>query len=484
MAKALITVEDGRILRFNNKAKIYKSFNEDGSIDFNLSKQRIFHKKIQDFADELTKFGNECEDYMDIVLQINQLIVAGEYQYDDYMELVELIIENFSSDDLGLVKYISSEVERTYSIDIEQGHNTDPNKNVLQFTNLYAKRIISAAIFARLTFPLICNFIYLTGSKKKEVPVFLEMMDRIFKVFNFDEHGQPIDLTAKIQKFVQINVDNSLYSDKVIWNYLSNQNITNQTLAQEIARDIFINIIPKLELNRSIVSFFHVVIKKKMEYQFTSKFKLSYKPIMRIITDDDSINPFVRIEQKLIKSNSELDIILQKLDVKNYIDNHNKLSVEEEEYHLKNIVIHTAQTRILGFFLCKVIGFGIPILSLNKREYIQILFCAKEWFENNGFSYISCIILGIPIERVKNSRKFGRVKQLIEIAESKVYIDLTKKYTEVGSKVNQDIIIEFIGSIINTDFDFYTMPDGTQYDVEPTNLKSVVFALLNFIETV
>lgn len=484
MAKALITVEDGRILRFNNKAKIYKSFNEDGSIDFNLSKQRIFHKKIQDFADELTKFGNECEDYMDIVLQINQLIVAGEYQYDDYIELVELIIENFSSDDLGLVEYISSEVERTYSIDIEQGHNTDPNKNVLQFTNLYAKRIISAAIFARLTFPLICNFIYLTGSKKKEVPVFLEMMDRIFKVFNFDEHGQPIDLTAKIQKFVQINVDNSLYSDKVIWNYLSNQNITNQTLAQEIARDIFINIIPKLELNRSIVSFFHVVIKKKMEYQFTSKFKLSYKPIMRIITDDDSINPFVRIEQKLIKSNSELDIILQKLDVKNYIDTHNKLTAEEEEYHLKNIVIHTAQTRILGFFLCKVIGFGIPILSLNKREYIQILFCAKEWFENNGFSYISCIILGIPIERVKNSRKFGRVKQLIEIAESKVYIDLTKKYTEVGSKVNQDIIIEFIGSIINTDFDFYTMPDGTQYDVEPTNLKSVVFALLNFIETV
>lgn len=484
MAKALITVEDGKILRFNNKAKIYKDFNEDGSVDFNLSKQRIFHKKIQDFADEICKYGEECEGYTDILLQINQLIVTGEYTYDNYIDLVELIIENFSSDELGLVDYIEQEVERTYSIDIEQGHRTDPSKNVLQFTNLYAKRIISVAIFARLTFPLICNFVYITDSKKKEVPIFLEMMDRIFKVFNFDAEGNSIDLTAKIQKFVQINVDNSLYSDKVIWNYLSNQNINNQTLAQEIARDIFINIIPKLELNRSIVSFFHVVIKKKMEYQFTSKFKLSYKPIMRIITDDDSINPFVRIEQKLIKSNSELDNILQKIDVQNYIKVNNQLTKEEEDYHLANIVVHTAQTRILGFFLCKVIGFGIPVLSLNKLEYVQILFCAKKWFEENGFSFISCIILGIPIERQKNSRKFGRVRQLTEIIESKIYKDLTGKYTKVGGKVNQDIIIEFIGGIINTDFDFYTLPDGTRYEVEPTNLKSVVFALLNFIETV
>ena len=484
MAKALITVEEGRILRFNDKTSVYKDFITSGATDFNFSKQRIFHKKIQDFADEVVKFAEICDGYTDILLQINQLIVEGEYTYDNYLDLVELIIENFSSDDLGLITNIIDEVEKTYSIDIEQGHKTDPAKNVLQFTNTYAKRIISAAILARLIFPLLCNFIYITGSKKKEIPVFLEMMDRVFKVFNYDENNEAIDLTAKIQKFVQINVDNSLYSDKVIWNYLSNQNINNQSLAQEIARDLFVNIIPKLELNRSIVSFFHVVIKKKMEYQFTSKFKLSYKPVMRITTDDDSINPFVRIEQKLVKANSELDNILYKLDINNYISRHSVLTEEEKTYHLQNIVIHTAQTKILGFFLCKVIGFGNPILSLNKLEYIEILFCAKKWFEENGYAYISCIILGIPIERQKTSRKFGRVKQLIEIKESKVYNDLIVKYTNVGGKVNQDIIIEFIGSIINTDFDFYTLPNGETYDVEPTNLKSVVFALLNFIETV
>lgn len=363
-----------------------------------LVSKRTYHKKLPSFVKDINEAIASCPEILYNLVYINTRILNEEFPNspEGEAELLDVIFtDGFSSDDI--IDYIFEKVENNYDIDIEEGHKTvEPNsqQSILQFTNAYAKRIICTSIMCRLTFPLICSYLSFYDIKK-ESNIFMEAIGRIFPFFNIDDDGNDIDLATKIQKFVQVQVSNTLYSDRVIWKYLKNLAIDNNTLARDINKDLLTNIIPKLEENRSIISFFHVVIKKKIEYQFTSQFKLAYKPVTQINTNDE-VNPFVRIEQKLISSSSELTCVMIKADIHKYIKANNTLSESDISYHINNISIHSSQTRILGFFLNRQLGKGIPVMSLSKKEYIQLLFIAKDWFEQNGYKYISFILIGRP----------------------------------------------------------------------------------------
>ena len=299
--KPLFYVDDSeRSININliNFPEYFKEFSDSNGLKLNINKQRFFHKKLSEFANELTEVSTHVEGFLELFIQINEEIVKedSDFSPSNYIEFIDFVHQNLNFDEL--LDYIHTKVEHTYTIDIEAGHEVEDhstsNSNViLQFTNAYAKRIIAIAIMARLLFPLACNFIsHHDCNKQLESLILLEMIDRVIKDFNYDDEGNEIDLATKIQKFVQVNVDNTLYSDKVIWKYLTSQNITSHSLANDISKDLFIKIIPKLEQNRSIVSFFSVCIKNKINFQFTGKFNLSYKPIEKIVTDDEKCKSF------------------------------------------------------------------------------------------------------------------------------------------------------------------------------------------------
>ena len=463
-----------------NKLTKDKDIRSIGGNTLSFNNRRVFHKLINIFAKELSDALNAVPDLLTPYLQLNKMILDGEFSLEERTTLVDMIGEHICNNE-ELLSYILKFVEDNYTVDIEYPIKKD-NQNALQVTNVHAKRIIASAMMARITMPLVCSYMGVHGLRK-EVDAFLELMNKIFECFNFDDNGEIIDLGVKIQKYVAVQVDNTLYSDQVIWRYLKNLSIDNHSVAIDIHRNLLTNIIPKLEVNRSVVSYFHAVIKFQLDYQFTSNFKLTYKPISSIRTDSDAVNPFVTMEQRLLKNSSELSYIMIKFDVDNFINRNSVMTESDMEYHLNNIVIHTAQTQILEFFITKQIGRGIPILSLSKREYIEVLFIAKKWFEDNGYKFISCILLGIPIPKHTVRRNFNKGKHLLEITHSTVYKNIEKQYSKIGAKVNDTVIISFLGSILNTDFDFYKMPDGTMFSAQETTLKTVMVELLTFIET-
>jgi hypothetical protein len=452
-----------------------------GSNVLSLNNRRVFHKTIDIFATELSNALQAVPEILEPYLLINKMILDNEFSLEERIPLIDLINEHICSNE-SLVHYILQFVEENYKVDIEYPVKKD-TQNALQITNTHAKRIIASAIMARITMPLVCSYMK-HHNLKKEIDCFLELMGRIIDCFNFDDNGEVIELGVKLQKYVAVQVDNTLYSDQVIWRYLKNISIDNHSVAIDIHRNLLTNIIPKLEVNRSVVSYFHAVIQKQLEYQFTSNFKLTYKPISSIRTDTDAVNPFVTMEQRLLKNSSELSYILIKFDIENFIEEHSELDEDDLNYHLNNIVIHTAQTQILEFFISKQLGRGIPILSLSKKEYVEVLFIAKKWFEDNGYNFISFILLGIPIPKHTVRRNFNKGKHLLEIIHSTVYKDIEKQYSKIGVKVNETVIISFLGSILNTDFDFYTMPDGQYFKTtnEPS-LRTVMVELLTFIAT-
>lgn len=452
--------------------------------DINLNRKRVFHKTLERFTEELGKaitlFPYIAEPYCIILKDIREGVYHNTIE--SKRELASRVNEEICND-AELIAYIENTIEDEYDLNIESESNKG-KETAIMFTNMHAKRILCASMMSRIVFPLLSEFM-VTHALRKEDELFLEMVNHIFQYFNHDpETGEVLDLVAKIQRYAVITTQSTLYSDKVIWKYLSNAAINEYTLAVEIARDLLGNILPKLETERSIISLFHVVAKNKVEYQFTSKFRVSYSPIVQIKPNADGVSPFTKIEQRLVKTNDELTISMMKLDVKCFIEDNCTLSDDDLIYHENNLVIHTGQTRILNFFISKFVGKGLPVLSLSKREYVRLTFIAKNWFEESNYDFISFILLGAPIPKHTTKRNFARGRSLLEITESSVFKRIKKKFTFMQDKVSDEMIISFIGDIINTDFELYTLPDGTQY--APTaagNIKSAMVELLTFIET-
>ena len=127
-------------------------------------------------------------------------------------------------------------------------------------------------------------------------------------------------------------------------------------------------------------------------------------------------------------------------------------------------------------------------MALSKREYIELLFIAKEWFENNGSKCISFILIGKPDTGQSLKKNITRGKTLLEITESAVYRSISKRYSMIGEeKVSHNTILAFVAEIVNTEFEFYKMPNGSFYMIDSMettpSLRTVVVELLSYIDS-
>jgi hypothetical protein len=245
--------------------------------------------------------------------------------------------------------------------------------------------------------------------------------------------------------------------------------------------------VPKLELNKSVVSYLHVVLKHQLMFLFTQNIKINFKPIVTIKTESENpntTNPFAKLEQKLVRSN-EGNYLLNKQAIHEYIIENKVLKNSEEiQYYLSNLKITTLQIRLLNYFINKNIGSGINIYDCNKQEFVHLLFILEKWLVNNKFIYLAQCLLAEPTLK-SNKKNFNKGNLFINITESKSYENILKKYTVLKDKILENkIIINFVGEILNTEFIPFT-----KYN-EPNNsfsfvdypIRNSISEILAFIE--
>ena len=446
---------------------------------FNISRKRIF----------LTTLPLIEEDYNLIIPLIPDLIESLyilKYEIDtkaitSESDLVFRIFETFCRDDLKEV--ITELVKKLHTISIEAA---DKNEE-LQFTDSMARLVVSISIICRLTIPFLSHYLFVNDIKKDE-GLFFDSFSMFYEYFDKDDLGSDMDIAAKLNKLVTTNVDNTLYSDKVIWNYLQNISMNSKILTIDLFKRVVRDIIPKITINKSIISFLHVVLKRQLKFQFTQNIKINFKPISAIRTENESgnkVNPFTKIEQKLVRSN-ELDVIIHRETLNEFIKSNSVLKVKDElNYYMSNVVITQLQVKILNFYISKIIGSGINIFLCNKREFIELLMITHKWLIDNKFVLLSKVLLSTPIVKA-NIKNFSKGVLLMTIIESRVYEKLTKKYSVLEDKINEGkIIISFVGDILNTDFEYFPLfrePKDSTFSIDEIPLKSAIAEILTFIE--
>lgn len=447
---------------------------------FPINRKRVYISILDRLVQDLNYFFEVYPDLVDIYFGVKADIHFGMVNSKD--ELKDIIFERIISDKT-LQHYIRDKINHEYNITIE----VKSGEEELQFKDSYAKLVICISVMCRLVIPLVCAYMEHIDIKK-EHNLILNIFNKIFEVFNVDEEGTNVDLIQKINRFVSTAVENTLYSDKVMWKYLENLSISHTIFAIDLFRKLIKDTVPKLDTNKSIVSFLHVVIKQQILFQFTQNFKIDYRPISPIKTDsnESSISPFTRIEMKLVSAD-EMQYTIEKENITLFIAKHLKgVSRPEFEYYFKHVQPNHLMIKLISYFINS--KDRINIFLCNREEFISMLIITKHYLDKKNFPILSSLLPSDIIPKTdRRNRNLNKGKLAAEIVQSKSYENVLQKYSIVTEKISENnSIITFIGSILNTEFKYLPAFGSTTLSDDLTDVmeyqKEIISEVLSFLE--
>jgi hypothetical protein len=457
---------------------------------FPINRKRVYNSIIGKIVEDLKYFFDLYDDLPESYLTVMMNIQDGTFieghteegvPFGDVNLFIDFLFEQLISDEI-LQTAIREKVNAEYTISIE----TRTGEEELQFKDSYAKMVICISIMSRIVIPLICSYMDVMQIKKEQ-DITINVFNRIFGVFNIDEHGVELDLPQKITKFIKSSVNNTLYSDRVMWEYLKNISVDEHVMSLDLFRKIVRDTIPKLDINKSIVSFLHVVIKQQIMYQFTQNIKINFKPISQIRTDsnESNVSPFQRVEMRLVNSN-EMQYTIDKENIKNFIDRRKmRFSPEELAYNTRKVQPNQMQVRLMTHYLGAQDKINVQLC--NREEYLYMLMIFRQWLLDQKY-YTLAAILTAQIRPKGGRRNLHKGKLVTEIVQSKSYHNILSKYSLIREKIEENkSIIVFIGDIMSTEFEYLPSHDesndlSSYLEAIEENPKPLISEVLSFLE--
>lgn len=478
-------VEKGFLFVLNKET--LKNFDEDSYSNenaflFNMSKKRVYLSIIDRVIEDLNFVFNQDKTLLEVYIAINNAIFEGVFSSEE--ELIDAIDECLISNE-SLLKIIRDKINKEYTITIECARN---GSEELQFKDSYAKLIICISMMCRFILPFVCSYMNYTDAKK-EANFSINMFTRIFNYFNEDDLGNKVDLAAKISSFISSLVDNTLYSDKIIWEFLKNLSINERILSMDLFRKFIRDTLPKFETNRSAVSFLHSVIRLQIQFTFTQNIKIEYKPVsqIRMENSDSGMTPFSRMESRLV-SFDEMQYIIEKEAINKLVEKiSSKYSEEEFEYYLSKRCSNDFQIKIVSAYINSL--DRINVMLCNKEQFTWLLIETRKWLESKKMFFLSYLLIAdiAPKEQQNIKKSFGRSRLVGEILQSVSYRNIINRYSIVKDRLEESkIILTHIGEILSTRFIFVPKFEEKQFNENFVNVevnqRKIVSELLSFME--
>lgn len=379
--------------------------------------------------------AEECDDFIFYILNVQRHVVDIKEEYlelekgfivknkkmtdfekkakmildkDDKMFLINKVNEILDHD--YLFNFIDKFVDEHYELELNS--RIDVNEKNLEYaiTDEINKTVLKTSIVARLLIPLV-NEINIDDNN------LYKLLMRV--MIKFDKGKS--STKDKLYKFIELRVNRTRYSDSTIWDFLSNRAIDSSIYISELNRKIINEIIPKLEYNKSIVSYFDVIIRYKIRFLFTYNYNVNYKTIK---TNDKELDDKEKLEIHLNRHDI-WTLNMHKLSIKMLVD---KFNIDEDEYDLELIskLKNSFTTKFLEMFYYSE-EFDVTLAEPLERA--KLIVHMREELLENGFEIIPDIILSeisISERRTTNRRKIDP-----DIVSSKEFKKFSKDYRDV-----------------------------------------------------
>lgn len=323
-------------------------------------------------------------------------------------EIVEKLKEVVNED--NVFEFIDQFVEDNYTLDLNSMLQTN-NKNLENaITDERNKVILKTSVVSRLLVPCICE------GNIHDKDTFI-----IFKMIMNKFDGDRLNTSRKLYAFIKPRVNRTLYPDKVIWNFLSQRAIDAPLFIRTLVRIITIGIITKLQYNTSTVSYFDVILREKVHFLFTYKYRWKYKTIK---PSEEELDDTEKLKIHMLSIDRSIPIVndISIEDIIAYYPIPEKyewlLDIPKERWN-------TYTTKLLQIYY----DGKCNVLLSTVEQRVKLILIMRERMLKAGFKIFPEIIVR---EVIPNEKRISNRKKLNEkITSSEYYTDFLYEYGDV-----------------------------------------------------
>lgn len=451
--------------------------------NFHLSKKRTYCNiadAIIDSNNRILKYDKNSE------LLFNYLVVKfriDSMAYDTAEEFIESLYEILFRD--GKLKgIITKHTNKNYKFNLDEKLIKNFNEG-LQFTDHHCKILHMISVGMKYVIPLVLEYAFLNPTVQEDLGEFLLMsFDPLFDIFSPD-----VDILNKLYESVNSRITGTRYSDRVYWYYSEVMGYSIEYLTNNLIKKLIIDIIPKYDFEKNIISLNHVFINNNIEYTFRINFPINFKPLN--LTEESGSTGLTDFDKLAINTarTNESEITINKVNIKTTIKHlmkkHKiKISRAEFDFYMKN-PLNELQKNLLFLFFAKDFGSVTGLYNCNLKEYIILLIMMKRILAKNKFIYLQHILTG-SVAKI-NEKKEPPRKNLENITSSEKYFTIVNEkfsYTAVNIQ-DSNIILKFITTIHRNNFHYYDFDNPETLGVPiKVNLDTIAEEIFRFIEMI
>lgn len=344
------------------------------------------------------------ENYPDFLLNLLEVKYLNKVENKNN-DVILKKIDDIIADD-KLFDFISNFVEENYTLNLNSFINVSKKNSECAIDDTKNKIILKTSMLARLLIPLLCET---TLTEKDSYDIFTKIMKK------FD--GGKLHTINKLYKFIEVRVQRTIYSDKVIWKYLRNHSIDPTIFIRELTKSISVNIITKLDHNKSAVSYLDVVINEKIKFAFTYNYPINIKSIK---SSDKELEEKEKLEIHMLK-HDEGELLLHKVSIEREV----KDVIIPEEYNYLVEIHNPFTTKFLNIFYMDKFN----ALFATPEQRAKLILKMKASLLELGYEVIPQILTS---QLVKNEKRLNNRKKLNEkIVSSEKYMEFLHNYKDI-----------------------------------------------------
>ena len=370
--------------------------------EIQVNKKRNFFNMINRIMDALELAYNSLGDsFVDWYIELVEIAEKPEYivsKTDKLSSKDELKIQSFCEEYANkacsyteLNELISDHIEKIYSVNLDEVTKTAKACNEeLQFLDIHAKALLKSSLLDLI----VVTPIILYGASHKKI----KYETIINYVFSESLRIEPrFNLINKLTKVIESRVRMTIYPHKVIWEYLKNLAIDENIVTQNLRRSLICDIIPKLDPKQSVVSLITAVIGRQIDFQFSKKFNIQYKPVTIDYRDNEETSTLDQIEN--LSQRDEGLKVMYEYDVKRSIVRlEQQMGIEVSRdmlvYYNSAIIINDFQKNVVFQVLTKITQIPYEYFHcLNKVEYLRALNVVITFLKKSKFNNLSRLIV-------------------------------------------------------------------------------------------
>ena len=312
--------------------------------------------------------------------------------FGKYENFINFLVSNlFTKEFVDLVKKY---VDDNYLLKVDESES-EKYATGTTFNNEHFKLLYVISILTKFAIPLCTHYIHVNSDKHIEVYSFMyTIFNSIFKIVVIDSNC--VDLMNKVYQYVDRIVRRTESSNKLIWDRFPMYNDTRESIIDELVIKIVTTIIPKFQLDRSIISLITVVARDTVTL-YKIKAKNPYD-CFKINDNDSSADDEDKLSESDIfdlyyRPQDETILIFNRYandDAVESIARRNRIEFDrnEIEFYKKNYKIHNFTVNLVTQVFARFFSGTSNVRSCNHEQFIKLVVLLVKKMKDLDINYL------------------------------------------------------------------------------------------------